>query len=114
MSDDTLIRKDGGSLTGTGGCESYKKKLTAVLNGRVERAYFFNGFAGNGVNDRNLILVMHTEMPFTQRKEEFSDLLELWPTLSLLVYTPKEFERLFEAPSPGFWKSVSRTMVQLL
>ena len=65
-------------------------------------------------SDVDLILVVKTGTPFTKRPADFSDLYDLGPTLDLLVYTPDEFARLTRDPSPGFWKSVTESMVRFL
>ena len=113
-SDETLAWEAGENLSEADKCEYYTNKLTTLLSGRVERAYFFSGPSKNTTKNKSLLLVVQTEVPFTRREMEFADLLKLLPSVGLLIYTPQEFSRLFEAPSPRFWKSVSKNMVQFM
>jgi predicted nucleotidyltransferase len=87
------------------------------LQGRVQEAYFFGGFAGGRLTSRSdidLILVQDTSKPFPQRGEDFLDLYDVVPALDLLVYTPQEFALLTGNPTIGFWKSVVGTLKPFL
>jgi predicted nucleotidyltransferase len=65
-------------------------------------------------SDIDLILVVDTAIPFTKRPPLFDDLYELFPALDALIYSPAEFKRLTEDPSPGFWHEVTETMRRIL
>lgn len=88
--------------------QRFIERLQEALEGRVEEAYLFGSLA-EGTWDRDsdvdLILIVDTDIPFTQRAEAFFDLYELSPRIDLLVYTPNEFEQLKRQKSPGFWTS---------
>ncbi len=88
-------------------------RLRNALANRVSKAFFFGSF-GTAAFDRHsdidIILVKDTDIPFMKRAAEFDDLKELLPSLDILVYTPSEFESLTADPSPGFWRSVVRSM----
>jgi hypothetical protein len=56
---------------------------------------------------------MHSRWNDWLRQAE-NDLLDLFPGLDILVYTPREFEKLTSDPSPGFWKSAVAEMRQIL
>ena len=72
---------------------------------------------GSGLNsgsDVDLVVVAETEMSFVERPRLFWDLRDRLPSLDLLVYTPAEFRRLTDDPSPGFWRSLVAGMRRIL
>lgn len=94
-----------------------RKKLKDALRGRIAEAWIFGSFASgimHAYSDIDLILVEETVKPFTERVMDFQDLLDIHPCMDILVYTPDEFEQITRDPSPGFWKTVTDTMVRLL
>ena len=89
------------------------QRFRTTLSGRVKAAYLFGSFAQDRVNtesDIDLILIIETELPFLERNREFSDLLDIVPTIDILVYTAEEFAALTENPSVGFWQTVVRSL----
>lgn len=91
--------------------------LRTKLTGRVEAAWLFGSAAAGKLHkfsDVDLILVQDTSSPFLERPQAFFDLIDTLPSLEMLVYTPDEFNRLTLNPSPGFWRSVTDTMVKIL
>lgn len=96
---------------------AFKEELRLRLTGRAQSAYLFGSFDTEqfGPNsDVDLIVVTDTQQPFMERQRAFWDLLDLGPTIDLLVYTPEEFAQLTCDPSPGFWRSVVATMQRVL
>lgn len=92
-------------------------EIVNKLKGRVEEAYIFGGLARNKINDDSdidLILIKETDCKFVERPLEFSDLLDVFPEIDILVYTRAEFERQLEDSEVGFWKSVKNEMVKVL
>ncbi len=97
--------------------EEYIEKLKTALSGRVEQAWFFGSFTNadfSKFSDIDIILVSDTGLPFIERAQAFSDLLNMVPTTDILVYTPEEFKKLKQNPSPGFWQSVVKTMERFM
>ena len=97
--------------------DEIREELQRILASRVLEAYFFGSFATprfTKFSDIDLILVCETDEAFIRRPLLFSDLLDVIPNLDILVYTPEEFHRLTEDPSPGFWRTVSSEMVRFI
>jgi len=97
--------------------EDFIHILKEKLAGRVTSAWIFGSFAAGRLkpsSDIDLILVVSTTTPFLERGKEFFDLLDIGPTIDILVYTPEEFQKLTENPTAGFWKSVCREMIQIV
>lgn len=93
------------------------KLLQKTLQGRVDEAYVFGSFAQGKLtrdSDIDLILIKPSTTTFVERPLEFQDLYDLGPEIDILVYTPQEFIKLTENPSPGFWRSVVSTMEKIL
>ncbi len=112
MSNKILIKSNRDPLFGHTR-EELIQQFRTTLNGRVKAGYFFGSFAQDRVNtesDIDLILIVETEVPFLERSREFSDLLDIVPTVDILVYTSVEFAALTENPSAGFWQSVVRSL----
>mgnify|MGYP000092700531 CR=1 FL=1 len=90
-----------------------EKQIAAALRGRVAKAYTFGSFARGDLHfdsDIDLILVKETSEPFVRRAFEFLDLMDIYPDLDILVYTPAEFEHLTGRPSLGFWQDVVKDL----
>lgn len=97
--------------------EEVKIELIKKLQGRIEEAWLFGSFLTEDFSRRSdidLILVKNTKLPFVERGLEFSDLRDWLPTIELLVYTPEEFLKLTSIPTPGFWRSVTKTMQKII
>ncbi len=82
------------------------KKLIASLRrdlkNRVEKAYLIGSHAIDSAtedSDIDLILVHETKTSWPDRGRTFFDLIDKYGPMDLLVYTPKEWERLKKDPS---------------
>lgn len=95
---------------------AFEAALRQALSGRVSSAWFFGSYGTpsfSADSDVDLLLVADTDRPFPLRNREFEDLLDIIPTLDILVYTPDEFRQLTTDPSAGFWRSVTAGLRQL-
>jgi predicted nucleotidyltransferase len=93
------------------------ERFRELLRGRAEAAYLFGSITGadfNKFSDVDLLVVARTEKPFLERAPDFDDLFDVIPSLDLLIYTQEEFAGLTCDPSPGFWRSVTRTLQRIL
>ncbi|HAK45769.1 MAG TPA: hypothetical protein DCO79_07620 [Spirochaeta sp.] len=111
-----LVKYDLDPLCGKTAAEAIAS-ITEKLSGRVEQAYYFGSFntpAFNKNSDIDLLIVTETNTPFVERALEYSDLLDLFQAVDVLVYTPAEFSRLITNPSPGFWRSVTGSLVRII
>ncbi|HNR89123.1 MAG TPA: nucleotidyltransferase domain-containing protein [Spirochaetota bacterium] len=116
MSDSVLIKIERDPLFGMTRDE-YVERLTRLLAGRVDAAYFFGSFTGvsfNRFSDIDLILIRETDTPFPLRAIEFEDVLDLVPSTDILVYTRREFDKLTGPGAVGFWKSVRESLHQFI
>jgi len=96
---------------------AFEEALKKALEGRVDAAYIFGSYGTKAFNrdsDVDLFLVLRTEKSFLERGIDFYDVLDLAPSIDLLVYTPEEFERLTNDPSPGFWESAVATLRRIV
>ncbi len=62
----------------------------------------------------DIILIKQTQKPFIERAFEFEDMLDLVPSMDILVYTGEEFAALTAEGAVGFWKSVKESLVRFL
>lgn len=88
--------------------EAFVEKLTSMLRGRAAAVYIFSSFTTSRFSsnsDVDLFIVTDIEIPFIERPLLYGDLLDAFPSLDILVYTPAEFKELTTDPSPGFWSS---------
>jgi predicted nucleotidyltransferase len=112
MPDDIIIWNTRDPLYGRTPAE-FEAEVKRVLDGRVEAAYIFGSYGTSEFgrdSDIDMMLVVKTEKPFLDRAMGFGDLLDIVPSMDLLVYTPEEFASLTEDPSPGFWASAVASM----
>lgn len=89
--------------------EQFEAELKRLLHGRVEAAYVFGSYGTERFgrdSDVDVLLVARTDKPFVDRPLDFADIIDLVPDMDLFVYTPDEFAKLTQDPSPGFWSSV--------
>lgn len=97
--------------------EQFEAEARSLLAGRVEAAYIFGSY-GTKIfgrdSDLDMMLVTRTDKRFVDRALDFTDLMDLVPDMDLLVYTPEEFERLTNDPSPGFWTSAVRSLKKII
>lgn len=116
MSNDILITYNRNPLKGNTP-DAFVEKLVSLLSGRVIAAWIFGSFNTSRFSHRSdvdLIIVEETDVPFIERPLLYDDLLDLFPRLDILVYTPREFEKLTSNPSPGFWRSVVAEMRRII
>ncbi len=103
-----IVRNDRDPLFGMSR-ERFEERLGRALAGRAAEAYFFGSYGSpdfGSDSDIDLIIVTRTDKPFVERSLDFADLLDIVPSMDILVYTPEEFRGLTADPSPGFWRSV--------
>jgi predicted nucleotidyltransferase len=95
---------------------AFEAALKEALAGWVNSAWFFGSYGTpsfHADSDVDLLLVADTDRPFPLRNRDFEDLLDIIPTLDILLYTPDEFQQLTTDPSAGFWRSVTAGMRQI-
>jgi predicted nucleotidyltransferase len=91
-------------------------RLVTKLKGRVKAAYLFGSLATGRItpeSDIDLLLVCETEERFVERPLRFGDLLDIFPEIDILVYTPHEFEKQMRLTA-GFWGEFKRTMRRIV
>lgn len=116
MSRNILLTYDRNTLRGNTP-ESFIKKIVSLLQGRVVSAWVFGSFNTARFSHRSdvdIFIVTETDVPFIERPLLYDDLLDMFPSLDILVYTPEEFEKLTSEPSPGFWKSAVAGMKRII
>jgi len=97
--------------------KAFVQKIAAMLEGRASAAYLFGSFNTNKFSrhsDVDLFIITETDVPFVERPLLFNDLLDAFPSLDILVYTPDEFRALTSDPSPGFWSSAVSNMKRIV
>ena len=90
--------------------------LKDKLTNRVEQAYIFGSYAKNEARDDSdidIILVVATNTPFFDRFKQFQDLWDITHGMDLLIYTPREFEELFNDKTSGFWKDIAQNHIRI-
>ena len=95
----------------------FEAEVRRILHGRVEAGYIFGSYGTTEFgrdSDVDMMLVVKTEKPFLDRAMDFGALLDIVPSMDLLVYTPEEFEKLTGDPSPGFWTSAVASLRKLV
>ncbi len=91
-------------------------ELKAKISGRCNSAFLFGSYANQSHSpgsDLDLVLVVETQTKFTERAIAFKDLLDVFPRVDILVYTPEEFARLTAQPD-GFGASLERTKIRII
>jgi predicted nucleotidyltransferase len=79
----------------------------------IHSAYIFGSFFTEHFHvdsDLDLIVVWETSINFIERPLAFPELQNLPFVIDLLVYTPAEFEKIKNNPSPGFWRTAFSQM----
>lgn len=97
--------------------KAFEQKIAAMLKDRALAAYLFGSFNTDKFSrhsDVDLFIITDTEVPFVERPLLFNDLLDAFPSLDILVYTPDEFRTLTSDPSPGFWSSAVSNMKRIV
>jgi len=116
MEHDILITYDRNPLRGYKP-KAFVQKIAMMLEGRAAAAYLFGSFNTDKFSrhsDVDLFIITDTEVPFVERPLLFDDLLDAFPSLDILVYTPDEFRDLTSDPSPGFWSSAVANMKRIV
>jgi predicted nucleotidyltransferase len=96
---------------------AFEAEVKRLLGGRVDAAYVFGSYGTPEFgrdSDVDMMIVVRTETRFLDRAMEYPELIDLVPSMDLLVYTPEEFESLTREPSPGFWTSAVASMRRIL
>jgi predicted nucleotidyltransferase len=110
-----IVRNDRDPLFGMSR-ERFEARLSDALSARVLEAYFFGSYAMEALgpdSDIDLIIVSRTDKSFIERASDYADLLDIVPSMDILVYTPEEFHDLTVNPTPGFWESVVASLRKL-
>ncbi len=110
-----IVRNDRDPLFGMSR-ERFEARLRAALSARAIEAYFFGSYATGAFgpdSDIDLIIVAGTDKAFVERASDYADLLDIVPSMDILVYTPGEFRDLTECPTRGFWESVVASLRKL-
>ncbi|MFP4180868.1 MAG: nucleotidyltransferase domain-containing protein [Spirochaetaceae bacterium] len=97
--------------------KDFVQKIAAMLDGRASAVYLFGSFTTDTFSrhsDVDLFIITETDVPFLERPILFDDLLDTFPSLDILVYTPDEFRALTSDPSPGFWDSAVANMKRIV
>jgi len=97
--------------------KAFAHKIATMLRGRAVEVYLFGSFNTDKFSrhsDVDLFIITDTEVPFVERPLLFDDLLDAFPSLDILVYTPDEFRDLTSDPSPGFWSSAVANMKRIV
>src|SRR5262245_15013758 len=92
------------------------RELTAVLKGRVHQAYVFGSYATNTAtssSDLDLLLIAESRRTFFERFRDFTDIVERFAPIDMIVYTPAEWEAILRARRQ-FWLNAKRTWIPLL
>jgi len=93
------------------------REIAAMLEGRSSAVYLFGSFNTDKFSrhsDVDLFIITETDVPFVERPLLFNDLLDAFPSLDILVYTPDEFRALTSAPSLGFWSFAASNMKRIV
>lgn len=85
------------------------KKLTTALASyhEIEQAYIFGSFANkthDNDSDIDLLIVATTSENFVERNQKYSELLNIYAPMDILVYTKEEFLKIKNNQDNGFWK----------
>ena len=97
--------------------KAFVRKIATMLEGRAAAAYLFGSINTDQFSrhsDVDLFIITETDVPFVERPLLFDDLLDTFPSLDILVYTPDEFRALTSDPSPGFWSSAVANMKRIV
>jgi predicted nucleotidyltransferase len=110
-----IVRNDRDPLFGMSK-ERFEARLRDALSARALEAYFFGSYdteAFGPDSDIDLIIIARTDKAFVERSSGYADLLDIVPSMDILVYTPEEFHDLTEDPTPGFWQSAVASLRRL-
>ena len=110
-----IVRNDRDPLFGMSR-ERFESRLREAVAGRALEAYFFGSYSTDAFgpdSDIDLIIVARTDKAFVDRASDYEDLLDIVPSMDILVYTPEEFSDLTANPTPGFWQSAVASLRKL-
>jgi predicted nucleotidyltransferase len=110
-----IVRNDRDPLFGMSR-EGFESRLREAVRGRALEIYFFGSYATENFgpdSDIDLIIIARTDKAFVDRARDYEDLLDIVPSMDILVYTPEEFRDLTENPTPGFWQSATVSLRRL-
>jgi predicted nucleotidyltransferase len=96
--------------------ERFESRLGSALAGRAIEAFFFGSYGSPDFgpdSDIDIMIVARTDKGFLDRAFDYADLLDILPSMDILVYTPEEFSDLTSDPSPGFWQSAVASLRRL-
>ncbi len=82
--------------------DQIKTQIAEKLKSRCLKAYLFGSTAKDTYHtesDVDLLIIKDTDLKFTKRNIEFSDLLDIFPMIDIIVYTQEEFENSEHIPS---------------
>jgi len=116
MGDSALVKLPARDPLGGVTPDVFIGKLRDLLRGRVCEAYIFGSFGTERFgqySDVDVLLVLETDRPFLERPLEFADIMDMAPSMDLLVYTPEELSCLLKEDT-GFWGSVKENMLRVL
>ena len=94
--------------------------ITAIVpvlkKGGAQKAILFGSYArgeADEYSDIDLIIIAESERPFIERAKDFSDLWKVSPVkaMDVLVYTPQEFQEMYEQQNPFIVRAVEEGKV---
>ena len=97
--------------------EDVTKALAPVLEmGGAQKAILFGSYAkrdADEYSDIDLIIIAESKRPFVERFKDFSDLWKVSPVkaIDVLVYTPQEFQEMYERENPFIVRAVEEGKV---
>ena len=90
-------------------------RLQEELRGRVVAAYLFGSYARDNADDDSdidLIIVINTKLPWSERVEAFADLSVKMGAIDIIVYSTEEWRRFKTQPTP-FIEKIREEWLQL-
>lgn len=93
-----------------------KAILPVLEKGGAQKAILFGSYArgeADEYSDIDLIIIAESKRPFLERFKDFSDLWKVSPVkaIDLLVYTPEEFQEMYEQENPFIVRAVEEGKV---
>jgi predicted nucleotidyltransferase len=91
------------------------RKLRSALHGRAYQAFVFGSYAARTAtssSDVDLLVIADSRRPFVERFRDFTDIVQRFAPIDLVVYTPAEWHALIHDPTP-FWAYAKKTWVPL-
>ena len=93
-----------------------KAILPVLEKGGALKAILFGSYArgdADEYSDIDLIIIAESKRPFVERFKDFSDLWNVSPVkaIDVLVYTPQEFQEMYEHQNPFIVRAVEEGKV---